>query len=373
MKKKIILAMFMMILIGTVPKVKAAVIEDNRVVAANKIWTIHFNQGVVFDDLSKQDIVVTDSNGAKVNVTLKQADDKSVVVDPPDGGYKEGEAYKLIIGDKVHSKYSKNIKNKIMMNFSIEKNGEAITFKDANLEKVVRDVAKKPEGALYENDVLKITQLDADNKGIQYLDGIENLKNLESLNIADNSIQDISAISSLENLKSLNISGNFFDNVDCLKQMDNLNSIDGNKDLNVYFKTYDKASEIIKYVIKSSMSQRNKEAAIFRYILHNTIQDDSKDDSSYEVLVNGRGGSYGYSNAMKLLLNMAGIRCIVVEGTVCDGTQKQYWNMVELDGKYYHVETSWYDPSDYYAYLNAKDSLMRLSHQWDYSKYPKCE
>lgn len=503
MKNKIIIGSIITLSMIFTVKVKAAVFKDNQLVQANKIWTIHFNKEVFLDNLSKQGITVVDSSGNSVKATLNfGTDNKTVVVKPPVGGYKKGSKFKLIIGNKVHSK-DDNIKEPIIVNFSIEKGNEAeiVTFKDANLEKVVRDAINKPDGRVYKTDVEKITSLEVDEKNITYLDGIENLINLEEfsanennikdiaplkeltnlqwvyldknqvssvgslsnlaslkalslqnnklvdiselnnlkelrtlhlnnneinnispiknlsklsdLSVADNKIQNIDSLSSLQNieyldlsgnyisniepltqlngLKYLTLTGNFIDNIDCLKNVKNLRTVDGYlvDDLDKYFKLYYKAYEIIKVLIKPSMSDLEKEKAIHDYVVLNTKFDYDNyskntapphDYDAYGILINGTGVCEGYAETVKLLLNMAGINCVVVSGEANNGTwQSHAWNIVKIDGKYYELDTTWDDSVPdiigyvRYDYFNVNDSQMAKDHNWDRSKYPKCD
>lgn len=102
---------------------KAATFTDNQVVSSNKSWTIHFNNKVSFDELTKQGISVTDEKGNKVNVTLNLGQDgSSIIVNAPEVEYEAGKKYKLTIGTQVHNNDS-NIKNSVIVNFSI-KTGE---------------------------------------------------------------------------------------------------------------------------------------------------------------------------------------------------------------------------------------------------------
>jgi len=228
MKKKVIIAILASSLLVFTAKAKAAAFQDNPVVDSGKKWTIHFNQEVLFDDLSKQNIVVTDSNGTKVNSTLQLGDDgKSIIVAPPDKGYDEGKSYKLSIGNKVHSKNNKDLKQQITMNFSIKKDSdnEIVTFKDKNLENVVRNNINKPNGVIYEKDVKKITSLYGVGRGIEHLDGIEKLTNLESVYLYGNNISDITSLGSLTKLTCIDIQSNQIKDITPLKNLTNLQEL----------------------------------------------------------------------------------------------------------------------------------------------------
>lgn len=57
-----------------------------------------------------------------------------------------------------------------------------------------------------------------------------------------------------------------------------------------------------------------------------------------------RAISKGISEAFKLIMGRSGIECLIVRGklNVPGGEDEYYWNMVKLNGMYYHVDVSWY-------------------------------
>lgn len=137
LKKLIVTAastIFILVLLKS-GNVKAANFTDNQTVDAKKTWTIHFNQNVLFDNLSRQSILVTDSknNIADVTTTLGQ-DDKTIVVSAPSSGYTAGEKYTLTIGDKVHSKTNKKLQSNVVIHFNI-KNKEPVSCILKNTDK----------------------------------------------------------------------------------------------------------------------------------------------------------------------------------------------------------------------------------------------
>lgn len=103
--------------------------------------------------------------------------------------------------------------------------GTAVKFTDANLEKVVREAINKPEGEIYKSDVNEILSINANEKNISSLDGIENLNNLSSLSLTKNNIEDISPLSNLNNLLVLNLYRNKVKNIDALENVNNLQSL----------------------------------------------------------------------------------------------------------------------------------------------------
>ncbi len=226
MKNKFIIATFISAFLLIAPNVKAANYTDYQTVDSSKTWTIKFTGEVGFDDSTKQDITVIDSKKNTINVSLKQGSDaKTVLVSVPQGGYTPGESYILDIGNKVHSKKGKALKNKYQIHFNVKSSTDVVTFKDKNLEQVVREIIKKPIGDIYKSDVEKITELNASTRNIQDISGIENLTNLKLLHLGINKITDISVLKGLINLELLDLSTNQISDISELKGLTNLQTL----------------------------------------------------------------------------------------------------------------------------------------------------
>lgn len=85
----------------------------------------------------------------------------------------------------------------------------------------------------------------------------------------------------------------------------------------------------------------------------------------YGALVEGRAVCEGYSKAMQLLLQMVGIECIVITGRIEE--TGHMWNMVRLDGEWYHLDATWNDSGDggYHSYFNLTDRAILSDHEID--------
>lgn len=106
----------------------ASGITDGQTVSANKTWKITFSHSIILDDLTKHGIVVQDSNGNNISVNIViGSDDKSILINPPEGGYKSGENYTLLLNDKIHNIKGIKLKESKTMHFSIQKSVEAST------------------------------------------------------------------------------------------------------------------------------------------------------------------------------------------------------------------------------------------------------
>jgi Leucine-rich repeat (LRR) protein len=71
----------------------------------------------------------------------------------------------------------------------------------------------------------EITALICNNKGIQYLDGIEQLSELKTLHLNFNQIYDINSLVELKNLTSLYLSGNQIQNLEPLSELTELTEL----------------------------------------------------------------------------------------------------------------------------------------------------
>ncbi len=86
--------------------------------------------------------------------------------------------------------------------------GEEITFADEDLENAIRFAINKNNGPICLGDSSTLYTLNAGNKDISNLGGIENFNKLENLILSANQITNISLLSQLTNLKTLSLSFN---------------------------------------------------------------------------------------------------------------------------------------------------------------------
>lgn len=86
----------------------------------------------------------------------------------------------------------------------------------------------------------------------------------------------------------------------------------------------------------------------------------------------------GYAKAVMYLMNMVGIPTQFITGTSTDSTGKSVghaWNLVKIQGAYYHVDSTWADQHfeevGLYDYINELDAYMAKDHSWNTQVYPK--
>lgn len=155
-----------------------------------------------------------------------------------------------------------------------------------------------------------------------------------------------------------------------------------------------KANDIVREVIKPGMGDYEKVLAVHDYVIKNSRYDrlnadngtvPAEEHEAYGVLVNGVGVCDSYAKAVKLLLDKSGVKCVLVEGSRAENAGQglnaadHAWNIVRIDGAYYHVDATWDDVQEEwdsskvgYQYFNLSDEEIQKTHIWDKSKYPQC-
>ena len=94
---------------------------------------------------------------------------------------------------------------------------------------------------------------------------------------------------------------------------------------------------------------------------------------AYGPLSEGRGICGGLALAFKCLMDLANIECICVAGYLKESnTVMHMWDLVKLDGLYYHVDPTWgiKDEGVFVSGLLQTDVMMKATHTWKETDYP---
>ena len=108
--------------------------------------------------------------------------------------------------------------------------------------------------------------------------------------------------------------------------------------------------------------------------IHNTLVDnctysvgvETADDgwenfTVYGALVNGSAVCEGYAHSMCMLLNKVGIDCYYANGY--GENSPHMWNTVNIDGNWYHLDSTWDDNENaYFNYFNLDDEQIQKDH-----------
>ncbi|MUT67759.1 transglutaminase domain-containing protein [Paenibacillus sp. NEAU-GSW1] len=135
-------------------------------------------------------------------------------------------------------------------------------------------------------------------------------------------------------------------------------------------------------IITPAMNDHQKVKAIHDWIVGRLEYDQSLTRyTAYEALTTGRAVCQGYSLLGYSMLKQAGIPVRIAEGSVKSGDHA--WNMVQLDGNWYHLDLTWDDPiietasqseggnasfsalqPIRYSYYLKTDDELRADHTW---------
>lgn len=131
------------------------------------------------------------------------------------------------------------------------------------------------------------------------------------------------------------------------------------EELKKYFAKVDAKIAEIKGMVTNDMSDYQKALVIHDYLCisgeydQERLSSGSMPFSSYTsagILMNNIGVCDSYAHAYQYIMNLLGIDCYVTS------TQTHAWNIIKIDGKYYHVDVTWDDP--------VQDRLGLLLHKY---------
>lgn len=133
-----------------------------------------------------------------------------------------------------------------------------------------------------------------------------------------------------------------------------------------YIRYEQRVQEVITDCIREGMSQWQKVLVVHDYLAANCRYDESYLYSTgYDLLVNGTAVCRGYAEAYMDIMNRLGIPCRIVSSDDMD----HCWNLVNIEGSWYHVDVTWDDsiPDSYgmvlHDYLLVTDREMQEDHQ----------
>lgn len=122
--------------------------------------------------------------------------------------------------------------------------------------------------------------------------------------------------------------------------------------------------------LPSDLSEFDREVALFDAIAGRCVYDTkAANDASlwkaytiYGLFVDGTAVCEGYARAMQLLLRYADMEVQLVYGQA--GGVAHMWNLVRVDGDWYHLDPTWNDEESVvrYDYFNVTDAVIGQDH-----------
>ena len=95
--------------------------------------------------------------------------------------------------------------------------------------------------------------------------------------------------------------------------------------------------------------------------------------TAYGAMIDHLTICQGYADAFDMLTSMLGMECVQIFG---QGNGPHNWNMICLDGNWYHVDCTWgaafggVDGRCSWAYFMASDAQMGKTHSWERERFP---
>ncbi len=239
-----------------------------------------------------------------------------------------------------------------------------------------RETLENMQLSYSQTKILNLNECSIDNQCIQYLPStledlsldrcsfITNLNDLPkicpnitklSLNAIPN-LSNLSFIYNLPNLKEIYISDSVYITEELLNYLQE-NNIKTNITQQDIINSQ-KIDEIINNIITPSMSDRDKIQAICLYVLNNVESDITQTFESNLtplacVLEDGKGVCASYAYFTNVLLNKANINSFKISNG------GHAWNVIELDDKYYYIDTTNMDDSAFYNLLLKTLNITR--------------
>lgn len=140
--------------------------------------------------------------------------------------------------------------------------------------------------------------------------------------------------------------------------------------------TLEMASAVLDEIITEDMSDYEKEKAVYEWMTKELTQNRSvlqvipqtgeDRDNPYGVLKYRDAVCVGYATTFRLFMQMMDIECMVVHNL----EKYHAWDLVKLDGNWYHVDVSSDQGEATYANFNMNDDLAAYGHDWDRDFFP---
>lgn len=144
----------------------------------------------------------------------------------------------------------------------------------------------------------------------------------------------------------------------------------------------DEIKRLLQQITTPTMSEVEKVGAVHDYIVraHDyEMETDGSPFTVYTFMHEKQGVCMAYALLFEKMMEQLAIPCYYVVGHADgEGDMGHAWNMVQLDGEWYHVDVTWNDIGKRtnheirYRYFLRSDDFMKGDHQWNLEHYPPC-
>ena len=140
--------------------------------------------------------------------------------------------------------------------------------------------------------------------------------------------------------------------------------------------TLDMASAVLDEIISDGMSDYEKELAVHEWMTSEVQKESGQltvipsttadSDNPYGVLKYHNALCVGYATTFRLFMQMMDIPCMVVHNP----DRYHSWNLVQLDGEWYHTDIYFDVENGNYTNFNMSDTMCSRSHDWNTEFFP---
>lgn len=212
------------------------------------------------------------------------------------------------------------------------------------------------------------------NNLIEDISALNHIDSLEYVDLTNNRVNSIASIKDVTHIESLGIDNNCILDYALISDNDVLTRAIDNGSQGKYAQfllTENKAKEIVAAFPKD-VSELELEKIIYQYVIDNMefeVVSVPTNAFGYYGLFEGIGVCGDYAEMFCILANHAGL-----EAYVCS-SETHAWNIVKVDGKYYHCDALWDEVEEEWKYFNcsAEYILDTSDHIYDVERYPVCE
>ena len=143
--------------------------------------------------------------------------------------------------------------------------------------------------------------------------------------------------------------------------------------------TLDLAKTVLDKIITDGMTDYEKELAVYDWMTKNltfdsgsllVVPDTGADcDNPYGVLKYHNAVCVGYATTFRLFMQMMNIECMVVH----DSYMSHSWDLVKLDGHWYHTDIYSDQGSGNYMNFNVDDAVLSQRQEWNRDFFPAAD
>jgi hypothetical protein len=127
------------------------------------------------------------------------------------------------------------------------------------------------------------------------------------------------------------------------------------------------------------LSDYEKTKKIYEFVIEKMdyVSTDLLKEHSIVGFVEGKGVCQAYAVAMNYLLERAGVPSRYIIGDIKADLVTDFtghaWNMVKLEGQWYHLDATWDDDVEEWSYFLVSDEMMEQSRTWKKQYYEQAE